>query len=233
MGHYNLVYKHIGEEAVLIEWPAEVNDIVLNDIKCFNQIINDQLASLVLETIPSYHSLLVILNNVAIENFIQKAQLHYVNCNERVLNQGTHWEIPVCYHQDVANDLLRLANEKKMNVETLIKIHSEVIYKVHFLGFLPGFLYLGGLPEVLHTPRKNQPELHVKKGAVAIGGAQTGIYPENSPGGWHIIGHSPITLFDPDVNPPTQIVTGDRVSFVPISLEDLRSNNYNLSKIEA
>ena len=104
----------------------------------------------------------------------------------------------------------------KLEIEELISIHTQTKYRIYFLGFLPGFLYLEGLNKRLHFPRKENPILNVPKGAVGIGGKQTGIYPNLSPGGWHLIGNTPLTLFDIKQNPPCFASPGDWVSFTSI-----------------
>ena len=92
-------------------------------------------------------------------------------------------------------------------------LHSQAVYTVFFLGFQPGFAYLGGLPEALHTPRRAQPRLKVKAGSVGIGGAQTGVYPLSSPGGWNLIGHTSTPVFDPAAAAPCWLAPGDTVRF--------------------
>jgi len=130
---------------------------------------------------------------------------------------GKLWEIPVCYEPEFGTDLNSLAEEKKLSQSQFIQAHSAPSYRIHFFGFLPGFFYLHGLAERLHAPRKAVPKLHVPKGSVAIGGAQTGIYPGDSPGGWHIIGRTPLSLFSPKTEPPVWAKVGDQIRFYPIS----------------
>lgn len=131
------------------------------------------------------------------------------------------WEIPVCYESPYGSDLGNLALAKHMRVNELIELHSKPLYRIHFFGFLPGFMYLNGLPEILHMPRKAVPDRSVFPGSVAIGGAQTGIYPMESPGGWHVVGRTPLTLFDPHQDPPVWASVGDRIQFVPISSDEM------------
>jgi inhibitor of KinA len=127
------------------------------------------------------------------------------------------WKVPVHYSSSTGRDLETLAKNKNMSVADLISLHSAVEYRIHFFGFLPGFMYLNGLPEKLHTPRKRIPDLSVPAGSVAIGGSQTGIYPSESPGGWHLIGRSPLTLFDPQLIPAVWAKPGEKLLFTPIS----------------
>ena len=137
-------------------------------------------------------------------------------------------DIPVCYEASFAPDLPALARQAGMSVEEVIQTHSAGIYFVHMLGFSPGFMYLGGLPPQLHCPRKATPTTRVPAGSVAIGGEQTGIYPQSTPGGWHIIGRTPLMLFNATRQPSTLVNALDAVRFVPITAEQFeRLSWYN------
>jgi inhibitor of KinA len=124
--------------------------------------------------------------------------------------------IPVLYDPIVAADLQALASEKGLTVDELVTIHTGAIYRCYILGFRPGFPFLGGLDPRLHTPRLATPRVRVPAGSVGIGGQQTGVYPVESPGGWRIIGRTPLRLFDPDRADPFLVHPGDRVVFAAI-----------------
>lgn len=124
-------------------------------------------------------------------------------------------EIPVVYGGAAGPDLTVVAEHSNLSERQVVELHASTEYVVWFLGFQPGFPYLGGLPEELHTPRRAEPRLSVPAGSVGIGGAQTGIYPLTTPGGWQLIGHTPLALFDPNNNDPVLLRPGDRVRFVP------------------
>lgn len=117
-------------------------------------------------------------------------------------------------------DLEEVAHYHGLQVEDVIRIHSETTYFVYMLGFTPGFPYLGGLSEELETPRKEIPRLQISPGSVGIGGNQTGIYPLETPGGWNIIGRTPISLFNPEEETPTYIQSGMYLRFIPITKEE-------------
>lgn len=123
-------------------------------------------------------------------------------------------EIPVRYGGEWGPDLADIAAHTGLNVDEIIRIHSEAEYTVFFIGFQPGFAYLGGMPAELTTPRRSSPRQTVPAGSVAIGGAQTGVYPKTSPGGWQILGHTDVVLFDPSREDPSLWMPGDRVKFV-------------------
>lgn len=131
-------------------------------------------------------------------------------------------EIPVCYRGEFAPDLDAMAVLTGLTTSEIVRRHSKATYMVRMLGFMPGFPYLDGLPKELHAPRREQPRVEVPAGSVAIGGAQTGIYPVISPGGWQIIGRTPLKLFDPRRKTPALLKAGDRISFVAISPEEFQ-----------
>ena len=218
---YNLTYKPFGERAILIEWPTKIDGDILNDIIIFKSIIAEKNIKSIIELKSAYNSLLIIYDAVC-RNFEKE-----VNVLKNIYNShsipydslSTLWKIPVCYDESFGIDLKSISAEKKLSVTEIIERHATAIYTIYFIGFLPGFLYLGGLDDVLHMPRKSTPRLIIEKGAVAIGGHQTGVYPTDSPGGWNIIGNSPIAFFNPKNNPPCFAKAGDRISFIPISIK--------------
>jgi len=126
-----------------------------------------------------------------------------------------HIDIPVIYGGAEGPDLEEVARLHNLTVRQTVELHSSAEYVVYFLGFQPGFGYLGGLPEALHTPRRAVPRVKVPQGSVGIGGSHTGVYPLASPGGWQIIGNTPLALFDPQASSSTLLRPGDSVRFVP------------------
>lgn len=140
------------------------------------------------------------------------------------------WHLPVCYDKEMGTDLDFLTETKNMSAEQLIFLHSNTRYRIHFYGFLPGFMYLNGLVDALHTPRKKTPDFNVPRGSVAIGGSQTGIYPSNSPGGWHLIGNCPSILFDAKDKNSVFAIPGDSVEFIPITCSEYRRLESKQSK---
>ena len=129
-------------------------------------------------------------------------------------------EIPICYDAEFALDLDRVAGHTGLSADEVVNLHSTAGYRVACIGFVPGFSFLAGLPEKLTTPRRDTPRKAIPPGSVGIGGAQTGIYPLRSPGGWNLIGRTPLRLFDPQQDPPTLLRAGDRVRFRAITREE-------------
>jgi inhibitor of KinA len=143
---------------------------------------------------------------------------HYYNASERKI------EIPICYEFGI--DIDELCRLHKISAHEWMRIHRSATYRVRMIGFAPGFPYMTGLPAKLHAPRRTEPRTWVPAGSVAIGGSQCGIYPQESPGGWHIIGRTPLRLFDPDAPDPARLQAGDLVTFVPISYEQFHEESY-------
>ena len=135
-------------------------------------------------------------------------------------------EIPVCYGGEFGLDLEDAARHCGLSAAEIIQRHAEPFYQVYFLGFLPGFAYLGGLPPSLTVPRRSVPRLVVPAGAVGIAGEQTGVYPLETPGGWQIIGRTPLKLYDPQREPLSLLALGDSVKFVSISPDQFASGHY-------
>jgi inhibitor of KinA len=132
-------------------------------------------------------------------------------------------EIPVCYDLEFALDLERVAHHAQISAQEVVDLHSAAEYRVNCIGFTPGFPFLAGLPEKLATPRRATPRKEIPAGSVAIGGAQTGIYPLRSPGCWNVIGRTPLKLFDSEKSPPAFLRAGDRMRFRSITREEFGS----------
>jgi inhibitor of KinA len=133
-------------------------------------------------------------------------------------------EIPVCYDPEFAPDIDDIARHTQLSATEIVDLHSTNQYRVACIGFVSGFTFLAGLPKNLATPRRDVPRKEIPAGSVGIGGAQTGIYPLRSPGGWNLIGRTPLKLFDPTKDPPTLLCPGDRVRFRAITREEFESS---------
>ena len=136
--------------------------------------------------------------------------------------KGPLRQIPVCYEVDFGEDLAALAGAQGLSTEQVIQIHSAAVYTVYMIGFAPGFAYLGPLDDRLVLPRRETPRPRVPAGSVAVANKYTGIYPADLPGGWHIIGRTPLQLFDLSSDQPSLLGAGDRVQFVPIGAAEFR-----------
>ncbi len=170
---------------------------------------------------PAYCSLLVKFDALKLQHHELEAILRqYLDRLERVsLPEPRQLEIPVCYGGEFGPDLTDVAAMHGMTPAQAIELHASTSYLVYFLGFVPGFAYLGELPEALVTPRLAKPRRRVPPGSVGIAGSQTGVYPFATPGGWRLLGRTPTSMFRSDRNGLSLLSIGDRVRFIPITPE--------------
>lgn len=204
----------LGETAVVLELEPPVTLATQKRIWRLTQ----RLAEIpeVVEAIPGMNNITVVLRNpqsLALDA-IERLQRWWEE-SEALEPESRFIEIPVVYGGAGGPDLGKVARHAGLSEKQVVELHSSIDYVVWFLGFQPGFPYLGGLPEQLATPRRAEPRLQVPAGSVGIGGAQTGIYPLVSPGGWQLIGHTPLPLFDSKRDEPVLLRPGDTVRFVP------------------
>jgi len=215
-------YQPYGNKAILLEWVGGTPQKRLHLIRDFSEKLNELKLKEIVECNFVYNTMLVTYNYRAISYNELLLILKEINSKQDKLSniQLNHFKIPVCYDESIGEDLEVVAIQNNLTIADVIKIHSKTKYTIYGIGFLPGFLYLGGLSEKIFCNRRPTPRLKVPKGAVAIGGNQTGIYPQESPGGWQIIGKTPISLFDITDNPPSKFKPGDTIEFQPISLKE-------------
>ena len=190
---FNLSYKPFGERSILIEWPERIDENILQDIIRFKDLIHKNNIKVIVELKIAYNSLLIGYDTICrnFENDVYFLKKLYKTLKTEHDKMSKRWKIPVCYDLVFGIDLEAISKEKNLSITDIINRHSKAFYTVYFMGFLPGFLYLGGLDEAIFIPRKRSPRLKVEKGAVAIGGNQTGIYPKESPGELPIMFHPP------------------------------------------
>ncbi len=204
------------ESNLLIEWPGTISQEIMKEIAAWQKAIESNLSHLIIECFAAYRSLLVTYNHQQINAEDLEIELLKLPVSKRK-GRARKWQIPVLYDPSVARDLEGYCQAKDISIKQVIKRHTAPLYNIHFFGFLPGFMYLGGLDPKLAHPRKETPDRSIPAGAVAIGGKQTGIYPATSPGGWHVIGSCPIGLFDVSKDPPCPFNAGDQIRFKAVS----------------
>ena len=173
----------------------------------------------VVETVPTFRSLMVHYDPLTIGNAALKALIAPLLANlQATPSAGQHWRLPACYHPSLGPDLEAVAERTGLSVAEVIARHSGTTFQVYMIGFLPGFAYLGGLPPELELPRRENPRVKVEAGSIAIAMAMSVIYSIESPGGWNILGRTPVPLWDLRRDPAALISAGDRVSFEPVPL---------------
>ncbi|MDN3593589.1 5-oxoprolinase subunit PxpB [Zunongwangia endophytica] len=229
----------LGDTAILIQFEQIISEKLLDKILFYKKAIENLFIKQKVEVINTYNSILINYF-VTIEDVygdIQAVKAVFQQDNNTKNNNSRLLEIPVCYDAEFGIDLELISEEKNITISEIISLHTQPEYRVYFMGFLPGFLYLGGLDKKLQISRKSQPRMKIEKGAVGIGENQTGIYPKESPGGWQIIGNCPIDFFDKNQEIPTEISAGDYIKFKSVDREEfsqikeeVKQGKYQLKK---
>ena len=221
-----------GDSALVIEFGNEISVDINKKIRKMMDDIKKENIDGIVELVPTYCSLLINYDVLKIDyNTLVEKLKTFLNNNLETAEgeEVTLVEIPTLYNDEVGPDLSYVAEHNKLSKEEVIKIHTGTDYLVYMLGFMPGFTYLGGMSEKIATPRLESPRLQIYPGSVGIAGKQTGMYPSMSPGGWRIIGRTPLKLYNPDSDTPVYISSGDYVRYVSISEEEY---NDILKKVE-
>jgi len=233
----------LGDSALIVrvrdrfeDAPEETLDTVL---RAFQQLRGADIPG-VIELAPAYTSVAFFFDPVAVAKATETRYKMFEWLATRIrgvvaagADRGRHrssaspgvrlLEIPVCYDREFALDIDDVAQRAKTSPSEVVRLHSAAEYRVACIGFVPGFPFLTGLPKELTTPRREVPRKEISPGSVGIGGAQTGIYPLRSPGGWNLIGRTPLRLFDSQKNPPALLRAGERVRFRKISRDEFES----------
>ena len=223
MDNYQL---HINSDnSIIIEFSEPVSFELTRFILGIKQTIEKNNPIGFIEAVPAYNSLLVIFraDQFSPKKVISDLQQLIKQTKPLAVSENKTHIVPVCYDASFGPDLEHVAQHCGLSTQEVIQRHSEQDYPVFMLGFLPGFLYLGDLVPSLHCPRRDEPRPQIQAGSVGIGGNQTGIYPITSPGGWQIIGRTPITMFNPESNSPAIAKPLDIVRFKSISIEEFKN----------
>ncbi len=220
MGLYsNMRVFLMGDRGLLLEFGDEISPKVNERVRRMALAIRSESIHGILETVPTYRSLLVLYDPIALPLRNLKERLYSI---EEGLQAAPFPEtrlvrIPVVYGGSYGPDLESVAQFHHSTPGEIVRLHCGKVYQVYLIGFMPGFPYMGELSEALATPRLKSPRLKVPAGSVAIAQRQTGVYPMESPGGWQVLGRTPVQMFDPWKTPPSYLRMGDRVQFHPIS----------------
>ncbi|MEJ8803818.1 5-oxoprolinase subunit PxpB [Pontibacter sp. H249] len=223
----------LGDKAIVLQFEEDVSEATHAKIQAVARYLDRHPIPGILEYVPAYTTLTVYYNPWLLSNkgktdpydkVISILQEVLTKTREQKANGSRIVEIPVCYGGRYGPDLMEVASHNKLTPAKVIELHSKRVYLVHMIGFAPGFPYLGGLDKRLATPRKNEPRATIPAGSVGIAGTQTGVYPITTPGGWQLIGRTPLVLFDPQREQPSLLKAGDRVRFLPVSEEDFKKH---------
>ncbi len=229
-----LIVYPLNEKAITLQFGNTISANLLTQVTTVNQLILENPFPGLVTTVPAYSTLTVYYNPLK----VYQSDLDGLYCFQKVSNCILSLNIPnsqkkitaqppviipVCYGGEFGPDLEEVAAMHKLSVEAVIDIHSTAIYTVYMLGFVPGFAYLGGMDKTLASPRKATPRASVPAGSVGIAGEQTGVYPLQTPGGWQIIGRTPLSMFDATRTQPSLLKAGDRVQFEHISAREFKN----------
>jgi len=225
--------------AVLIDFGNAITETFHAAVLCCYQALLKARSPLIRDLVPAYSSLAVHYDVAATRQAFPHqpafTTMHQViskvleNAVPGSFEAARTLQVPVCYAPRFAPDLATLAQANHLTIEAVIDLHTAVTYKVYMLGFLPGFAYMAEVDERIATPRKQQPRTSVPEGSVGIAGRQTGIYPFNSPGGWNIIGRTPVKLFDPTREAPVFFRPGDAVRFYSITEDEFEDHQSRIA----
>ncbi|MFZ6798682.1 5-oxoprolinase subunit PxpB [Undibacterium sp. Di24W] len=204
----------LGERAVVMQTSTDKIDLI-HQKKLWHVAQQLRDLNLCIDIVPGMNNLTAIFDPLlhSSDDILRTLKDLFQHSKDK-FQGGREIAIPVHYGGDSGPDLPFVAEHCQLSLEDVVKRHCAANYVVYFLGFQPGFAYLGGMPESLATPRRAEPRSRVPAGSVGIGGKQTGIYPAASPGGWQLIGHTTLKLFDPQRAEPTLLQPGDSVRFV-------------------
>jgi inhibitor of KinA len=228
------------ETAITVTWGNDMDESVFRQVQWLaGKLQADPFPGLI-ELVPAYASLTIYYDPVvtagvfrlkpgSIFDWVSSRilSIQQLAMEEAIPNNRPITEIPVCYGGEFGPDLAFVAAQHQLSEPEVISIHTSQVYQVYMIGFMPGFPYLGLVPDTIATPRKAVPQQSVPAGSVGIAGRQTGIYPYKSPGGWQIIGQTSIPLFNPDLPKPSLLSAGDRVRFISIEKEQFMAIKRN------
>ncbi|MEH7178453.1 5-oxoprolinase subunit PxpB [Neobacillus vireti] len=215
----------LGDSAITITFGDEIHEHIHQQINQFLHIFRKSKIAGIIEFVPAYTSVAIFYNPMLIpySQLEQKVFSIYQSAMETPKIEAIVYRIPVYYGGETGPDLPFIAEYSHSTEQEVIDLHANREYLIHMIGFVPGFPYLGGLPQKLAAPRLEKPRTKIAAGSVGIGGQQTGIYPAEVPSGWRIIGITPLLLFNINNKKPSLLSSGNYVSFLPIEYEEYLS----------
>ena len=217
--------KPLGDSALLVELGDKIDSTVNQRVHALNALLQTKNIAGIVETVPAYCTLLIHYDPLVLtfDQVTLWVRDKLTQVDDSLNRKPRQLEVPTRYGGASGPDLEAVAVSKGISAADVVRIHSQREYTVYMMGFTPGFPYLGTLDERLIMPRLETPRTLVKAGTVAIAGSQTGIYPLDSPGGWHLIGWTPLKLFDPTRESPFLFAPGDIIKFIPLESDSLLS----------
>lgn len=217
-------YLSSGDTALVVEFGDAVDRDLNERVLRLSDCVREATLPGVIETVPTFRSLLIHYDplKTSAAELRRGVEMLLQRTSERK-KRTKLWRVPVCYEGPHAPDIAEVAERTGLCAQEVVSVHSGIRFHVYMIGFVPGFPYMGSLPERLILPRRVDPRVRVPAGSVAIASSMTAIYPLESPGGWHLIGSTPIRLFDTRWQPPALLTPGDAVVFEPITVGDFEA----------
>ncbi|TMS59256.1 5-oxoprolinase subunit PxpB [Imbroritus primus] len=216
-----------GDTAIVVEFGDRIDRTLSDRVLQLGARVRAVEVPGVVETVPTYRSLMVHYDPLVTDSATLSEQITaLLDDNAASTGAGRLWRVPACYEPTHAPDIAEVAETKGLTVDEVIRLHTETQFHIYMIGFVPGYPYMGDLPEQLVLPRRADPRIRVPAGSIAIASTMTAIYPLESPGGWHLIGTTPIRLFDAAQPRPALFSPGDKVRFEPVTaaqFDDIRA----------
>ena len=218
----NVRFLLTGDTSLTVEFGNEISEAINHDIRAYKIALEKAGLPGIVELVPTYRSLMVHYDPAVLpyQELRERLEKLLDDMGEIEIPPSPVLEIPVLYGGEMGPDLPFVAEHAGLSEEEVIRIHSSTEYLIYMLGFTPGFTYLGGMSEKIATPRLKQPRVKIPAGSVGIAGTQTGVYPIDSPGGWQLIGRTPVKMYDPDRETPTLPEAGQYIKFYPVTQEE-------------
>lgn len=227
----NVRFLSAGDRALIVEFGDRVDRTLSERVLRLDAIIHANAPDGLVETVPTFRSLIVYYDPLVTGRAkLEQAIVGILDRKDSRPSSTTLWRVPVCYEGEYAPDLAEVARLTRLTTADVVALHSATRFHVYMLGFLPGFPYMGDLPKELALPRRADPRLRVPAGSISIATSLTAIYPYESPGGWHLIGTTPIRLFDPERVRPALFTPGDAVEFDAIDAAAFASIRRSVEK---
>ena len=218
----DMKFMPAGDEALVVEFGRIIDDGINRQVHALAEYVRNEKIYGVRELLPTFRSLMIFYDNEIISygKLIRRIKHFKNDGTDALIEEKKILCVPCCYGGDKGPDLDYMSIKTGISSEEIISIHSAVDYKIYMLGFLPGFTYLGGLDARIHMPRLETPRTSIPAGSVGIGGNQTGVYPVESPGGWWLIGQTPLEFYNPARKKPVLCNAGEYIRFVRINETD-------------
>ena len=216
---FKIAIRPFGDSALLVDIDAGNTDASSDVVMALNTALLQQRTVGITQTTPSYNSLLIYFEPKRVPRSVLRAEIHTIadTIDVKDIPKGNQYTLPACFDAPYALDRAALEKELSRDWQSIVDCFCAAEYRVHAVGFLPGFTYLGNLPDALHCNRLRDPRETVPASSIAIAGTQAGIYPFDSPGGWRIIGRLPLTVFQTQADPPALFQANDRIRFEAVT----------------